>query len=56
MNDRDAAALEREVAAEVKTALIRLNEKTPAPAREVLLKNVLKGWTEGKFGLMRSPG
>lgn len=54
MNDDRAAALEREVAAEVKTALGRLTEKAAAPAREALLKNVLKGWTEGKFGLMRS--
>jgi TPP-dependent pyruvate/acetoin dehydrogenase alpha subunit len=54
MNDDDAAAFERDVAAEVKTALSRLTEKSAAPAREALLKNVLKGWTEGKFGLMRS--
>ena len=54
MDDDAAASLEREVAAEVKTALARLTEKSAAPARELLLKHVLKGWTEGKFGLMRS--
>ena len=53
MDDTAAASLERDVAAEVKTALARLTGKTAAPAREQLLKHVLKGWTEGKFGLMR---
>ena len=53
IEDATVATLEREAALEVKTALASAGKDSAIPAREILLRNVYKGWIEGRFGLMR---